>query len=156
MTNYQRTANWLKACGKAQVPLHLSVQIGCHMEEMVEFLEHILVMSSDGQRYDKGINAVLQSVVNDLTYVAEHVKLGNALACISEEDRIGALDALCDMEVTGNGVAYCAGFNKDAADQAVLASNDAKLVDGKPVFKPGTTKIGKPEGWTPPSLNAFV
>lgn len=56
-----------------------------------------------------------------------------------------ALDALCDMELTGNGIAYLAGFNKVDADQAVLDSNDAKLVDGKPVILP-SGKIGKPEG----------
>jgi hypothetical protein len=59
------------------------------------------------------------------------------------------------MEVTGNGVAYLAGFDKDGADQAVLASNEAKLVDGKPVILEGG-KIGKPAGWTPPDLTPFV
>ena len=58
-------------------------------------------------------------------------------------------------EVTGNGVAYLAGFDKRGADQAVLASNDAKLVDGKPVIMPGG-KIGKPEGWKAPDLSGFV
>jgi len=52
-------------------------------------------------------------------------------------------------------VAYLAGFDKDAADQAVLDSNDAKLVDGKPVILDGG-KIGKPPGWKPPDLRGFV
>ena len=54
-----------------------------------------------------------------------------------------------------NGIAFLAGFDKDGADQAVLASNDAKLVDGKPVLLEGG-KIGKPEGWKPPDLSAYV
>ena len=62
---------------------------------------------------------------------------------------------MCDREVTGNGVAFLAGMDKDGADQAVLAANDAKLVDGKPVILPGG-KIGKPAGWTPPNLAPFV
>jgi len=37
----------------------------------------------------------------------------------------------------------------------VLDSNDAKLVDGKPVILPGG-KIGKPEGWKAPNLSMFV
>ena len=69
--------------------------------------------------------------------------------------RTDALDALCDAEVTGNGVAYMAGFDKPGADEAVMASNDAKLVDGKPVILEGG-KIGKPEGWKPPDLSAYV
>ena len=65
------------------------------------------------------------------------------------------LDALCDREVTGNGVAYIAGFDKDAADQAVLASNESKLEDGKPVILPGG-KIGKGKHYAAPDLRAFV
>lgn len=68
---------------------------------------------------------------------------------------VEALDALCDREVTGNGVAFLAGMDKDGADKAVLDSNDAKLVDGKPVILPDG-KIGKPPGWTPPNLAPFV
>lgn len=41
-TNFDRTAAWLKACGKEQLnPAHLSVQIGVHFEEIVELLECI-------------------------------------------------------------------------------------------------------------------
>jgi len=41
-TNFDRTAAWLKACGKEQFnPAHLSVQIGVHFEEIVELLECI-------------------------------------------------------------------------------------------------------------------
>lgn len=77
------------------------------------------------------------------------------MASINPSDRIEALDALCDSEVTGNGVAYLAGFDKRGADLAVLASNDAKLVDGKPVILPGG-KIGKPPNWQAPDLSGFV
>jgi hypothetical protein len=37
----------------------------------------------------------------------------------------------------------------------VIASNEAKLVDGKPVILPGG-KIGKPQGWMPPNLKPYV
>ena len=77
------------------------------------------------------------------------------LASINPIDRIEALGALCDCEMAGNGVAYLAGFDKRSADQAVLESNDAKLVDGKPVILAGG-KIGKPEGWKAPDLSGFV
>jgi hypothetical protein len=67
----------------------------------------------------------------------------------------GTMWALCDSEVTGNGVAYMAGFNKVQADALVLESNDAKLVNGQPVLLEGG-KIGKPEGWKPPDLRGCV
>ena len=148
MTNYQRTAAWLKACGKEPTPENLSLQIGCHIEEFCEFLE---ALRTDSDGYAK----LMQRTTIDLNWFATKLKSGDQKVYIEPRLRESALDALCDTEVTGNGVAYMAGFDKDAADQAVLASNDAKLVDGKPVLKPGG-KIGKPEGWKAPDLSAFV
>lgn len=148
-TNYQRTADWLAACGKKPgSPVHLSTQVGCHLEEFAEFLRTVNVESTTGLT-----SSALQEVSVILDAIGANLKLGHATAVIY--DREAALDALCDAEVTGNGVAFLAGFRKDEADQAVLASNDAKLVDGKPVLKEGG-KIGKPVGWTPPDLTPFV
>lgn len=148
-SNFERTAAWLKACGKVPGPAALSVQIGCHIEEFLEFLMRVDFDSSDDAES-------LERSVTDLLRVANGLKKGMVMASINPSDRIEALDALCDSEVTGNGVAYLAGFDKRGADQAVLASNDAKLVDGKPVFVEGTTKIGKPSGWKAPDLSGFV
>lgn len=151
MTNFQRTAAWLHACGKKQrFTDHLSVQIGCHIEEFVEFLDQVEVAGSPGDDYS---NLVVAR--NLLTSVADSLKRGWAFADILQSNRLRALDALCDMEVTGNGVAYLAGFDKESADLAVLAANDAKLVDGKPVFLEGG-KIGKPPGWRAADLSEFV
>lgn len=147
-TNFQRTAAWLKACGKIPGPAALSVQIGCHLEEFIEFL-----MCVDFDSVEDAED--LERSVADLLRVANGLKKGLVMASINQSDRIEALDALCDSEVTGNGVAYLAGFDKQGADMAVLASNDAKLVDGKPVIMPGG-KIGKPNGWKAPDLSGFV
>jgi predicted HAD superfamily Cof-like phosphohydrolase len=147
-SNFERTAAWLKACGKIPGPAVLSVQIGCHLEEFIEFLMCVDFDSADDAES-------LERSVADLLRVANGLKKGMVMASINPSDRIEALDALCDSEVTGNGVAYLAGFDKRGADQAVLASNDAKLVDGKPVILPGG-KIGKPDGWKAPDLSGFV
>lgn len=150
MTNFQRTASWLHACGKEKTIVNASVQIGCHIEEFIEFLDQLEV-------YDPNSMAVHRiAVASDLlASVATGLKRGVELVRIPEQNRECALDALCDMEVTGNGVAYLAGFDKEEADQAVLAANEAKLVDGKPVLLEGG-KIGKKPGWTPPDLSRFV
>jgi hypothetical protein len=149
MTNFQRTAAWLKACGKEPGEANLSVQVGCHIEEFIEFLDTIEIK---GKTLSLDLIAAAIHVLDDF---AADLKKGDAIARISDDGREKALDALCDLEVTLNGVAYIAGFDKDSADQAVLASNDAKLVDGKPVIKEGG-KIGKPQGWVAPDLAAFV
>ena len=148
MSNFQRTADWLTACGKDQSPENLSLQIGCDIEEGVEFLA-CLVADTPAAQF------LLNKVVYDLQTLGFMFKRGEAKASIPTELRVHALDAICDREVTGNGVAHFAQFNKPAADLAVLASNDAKLVDGKPVILPGG-KIGKPDGWTAPDLKGFV
>jgi len=149
MTNFQKTAAWLAACGKTPGNAdHVSVQIGCHLEEVAELLKCLRTDS-------EGATLILDRTVADLEWVAVKIKKGDYLAHIPNHLRDLALDALCDAEVTGNGVAFLAGMNKDAADQAVLASNDAKLVDGKPVILEGG-KVGKPIGWKAPDLSAFV
>ena len=147
-TNYKRTADWLKACGKEPGERGLSVQIGCDIEEGIEFLKCI---RTDKEGYAK----LLERCISDLEWFAVKLKMGDSVAYIPPHLREEALDAICDREVTGNGVAYMCGFDKEGADAAVLASNDAKLVDGKPVILPGG-KIGKPEGWQPPDLRPFV
>lgn len=148
LTNYDRTARWLAACGKLPSAATASLQIGCDMEEQVEFLE---LLDID----DETMQDMLRSAIYNLKVVANSLKKLGTVACVADTNREHALDALCDREVTGNGVAYLLGFNKPAADMAVLGSNDAKLVDGKPVILEGG-KIGKPEGWVAPDLKGFV
>jgi hypothetical protein len=148
MNNYQRTAAWLSACGKKPTVENLSVQLGCHLEEWAELLKCIRTDS-------EGAQLIIDRTVADVEWLAVKIKKRDYTAHIPNHLRDMALDALCDSEVTGNGVAYLAGMNKDAADQAVLASNDAKLVNGKPVILEGG-KIGKPTGWKAPDLTSFV
>lgn len=146
--NYQRTADWLKACGKEPNPEGLSVQIGCDLEEYCEFMK---TLRTDSEGYAK----LLQRTIADLEWFAVKLKKREQFVYIPTHMRTDALDALCDREVTGNGVAYMAGFDKPAADDAVLDSNEAKLIDGKPVILEGG-KIGKPEGWKAPDLRSYV
>jgi hypothetical protein len=148
VSNFQRTADWLAACGKTPAPETLSLQIGCDLEETAELLRCLRV-SKDGWA------RLLERLVIDLESLGAELKRGQLVAHFPTHLRTEALDALCDREVTGNGVAFLAGFDKPGADAAVLASNDAKLVDGQPVILPGG-KIGKPAGWQAPNLKPFV
>jgi len=126
----------------------LSVQIGCHIEEFCEFLS---VLRSDSEGYA----LLLQRTVTDLEWFAIKLKKREQSVYVPIHLRADLLDALCDSEVTGNGVAYLADMDKPGADEVVLQSNDDKLVDGKPVILEGG-KIGKPEGWKAPDLRQFV
>lgn len=147
-TNFQRTANWLKACGKEPTIENLSVQLGVHLEE---FCELLACLRSDSEGYGK----LLERTKADLEWFAVKLKKREQFVYIPIHLRTDALDALCDSEVTGNGVAYLANFNKDGADQEVLASNESKLEDGKPVILEGG-KIGKGKDYKAPDLRRFV
>ena len=146
-TNYQRTADWLVACGKTPTEKNLATQLGCHIEEVCELLDEIAIIGSNADND----SVVLAST--RLKGVAHRIKQGHIGARF--RDRVAALDALCDAEVTGNGVAYLAGFDKPEADRRVLYSNDAKLVNGRAVLSAGG-KILKPEGWVAPFLGDCV
>lgn len=149
MTNFQRVRAWLKNCGKEPSPANVSVQIGCDIEEAVELLRCI---RTDKEGYAK----LLERCIGDLEWFAVKLKTGESMAYIPPHLREEALDALCDRDVTGNGIAYLMGFDKDAADQEVLRSNDSKFnEDGTPVILPGG-KVGKSDRYTPPDLRGFV
>jgi predicted HAD superfamily Cof-like phosphohydrolase len=148
MTNYERTKQWLVACGKTPTPENLTVAIGVHLEEFCEFLG---ALRSDSEGYGK----LLDRTRTDLEWFAGKLKRREQFVYIPTHLRIDALDALCDTEVTGNGVAFLAGMDKPGADRAVLDSNDSKLEDGKAVILPGG-KIGKGKDYKAPDLRKFV
>jgi predicted HAD superfamily Cof-like phosphohydrolase len=148
MSNFQRTKAWLEACEKEPTPENLSVQIGCAIEEFCELLGAI---RSDSEGYGK----LLERTKADLDWFAGKLKRREQFVYVPTHLRTDALDALCDIEVTVNGIAFLANFDKDAADQAVLASNDSKLEDGKAVILPGG-KIGKGKDYKAPELRGFV
>jgi hypothetical protein len=102
------------------------------------------------------MRSLLERTRTDLDWFAGKLKRREQFVFIPTHLRVDALDALCDIEVTGNGVAFFAGFDKDAADQAVIDSNDSKLEDGKAVIMPGG-KIGKgAQDYKAPDLKGFV
>ena len=145
MSNFQRTAKFLTAAQKkVGDSKHLSVQIGVHLEEIAEFLDEVAIAGSNAD------NDSLILVATRLKGLAHRIKQGSTL--IQIRNRTRALDALCDSEVTGNGVAFLAGFKKEQADDRVLDSNESKLnADGTAVILPGG-KIGKGPAYKAPSL----
>ena len=148
-SHFQRTADWLAACGKTPgTDAHLATQVGVHAEEIAELLDELIITGSIAD------NESLMFVSTRLKGIAHRLKQGKV--GVRFRDRVKALDALCDTEVTGNGVAFLAGFRKDEADRRVLFSNESKLnEDGTPVILPGG-KIGKSARYVKPYLEDLV
>lgn len=154
-TNFQRTKAWLEACGKKPTPENLSVQIGCMAEEFREVLEALSLHKPGAAPESSGWREVVERIAADVEAFGKALKKGELLAYVEPGNRVGLLEGLCDVEVTLNGVAYLAGFDKDGADQEVLGSNDSKLEDGKAVILEGG-KIGKGRNYKAPNLRGFV
>ena len=148
MTNYDRVAKWLETAGKEKTPENLAVQVGVHIEEFTELLMAINLTSPTGAMANVLIEAKMI-----LEMVATGLKTG--VFGVEIHDREAVLDALCDADVTGNGIAYLAGFDKNGADKEVLDSNDSKFEDGKAVLAPGG-KILKGCNYKAPDLTPFV
>lgn len=149
-TNFQRTAEWLKECGReVKNEKHVSVQIGVDAEEIAEWFDCLRVSSDDW-------DAVRLRIISDLESLGNALKSGKVIGHVPVHLRVSALDALCDRDVTGNGVAYLLGMDKDGGDQKVLRSNESKFDEnGKAIIAP-TGKIMKSDRYVAPNLKAFI
>lgn len=148
-TNFDRVSAWLATAGKEPTPKNLSTQTGVHIEEFAEMLDAITITSPTGAMAN-----VLIEAKAILQMVASGLKSGDLGVVI--HDRVAFLDSLCDQDVTLNGTAYLAGFDKNGADKEVLDSNDSKFnPDGTPVILDGG-KIGKGPLYRAPDLSAFA
>jgi hypothetical protein len=83
---FQRTANWLKACGKEPTIENLSVQLGVHLEE---FCELLACLRSDSEGYGK----LLERTKADLEWFAVKLKKREQFVYIPIHLRTDALDA---------------------------------------------------------------
>lgn len=147
MTNFDRVSAWLQVYGKQPSKETFSLQVGCMIEEFVEFLGTVHFDNYSKQQKDmEAAAALLETIGNSL-------KKEGALLTIL--DPVECLDALCDVDVTLNGVSFFAGFDKNGADDEVMTSNESKFENGRPVILPGG-KIGKSTSYIPPQLEKFI
>jgi predicted HAD superfamily Cof-like phosphohydrolase len=116
------------------------VQLGCHLEEVVEMLQEVYVADSD-------VNSALEEACIELTKVAEALKSGQQEVAVDNPEAFE--DSLLDQLVTGTGLLKMRGADVAESVARVDVANFTKFVDGKPVYKDGG-KVGKgPNFWNP-------
>lgn len=116
------------------------VQLGCHLEEVVEMLNEVYVADSD-------VNSALEEACIELTKVAEALKSGQQEVAVDNPEAFE--DSLLDQLVTGTGLLKMRGADVAESVARVDVANFTKFVDGKPVYKDGG-KVGKgPNFWNP-------
>lgn len=134
---------WFETAKPNPTPEDISVQIGCHYEEVCE------MMSAIGDDNDGNLEFYANYYKNkDPDYV-------NFVADINEHEKQELLDALCDQIVTAVGVAHMLGMDIEGALNEVNNSNWSKFEDGKPVFNE-QGKIAKGKGYFAPDLTKFI
>ena len=116
------------------------VQLGCHLEEVVEMLNEVYVADSD-------VNSALEEACIELTKAAEALKSGQQEVAVGNPEAFE--DSLLDQLVTGTGLLKMRGADVAESVARVDVANFTKFVEGKPVYKDGG-KVGKGQNfWNP-------
>lgn len=123
-----------------------NVQLGCHLEEIVEMLDTLVF---DNGTEMLGEHTLARSALNSLSNT---LKRGYVTAGII--DRGEFLDSLADQVVTAIGAGHCAGMKTAEACERVNTSNWTKTVDGE-FQRDANGKITKPSTYVPPDLKGL-
>lgn len=94
---------------------------------------------------------------NGSTDPKDSSELEELLTALANNDLPEIADALGDIAYMVYGLAWRHGIDLDKVVAEIHRSNMSKLgEDGRPVFYPGTTKIGKGPNWTPPDITGVL
>ena len=132
----EQITKWISKAVPAPTEKNMSVQIGCHFEEVAEMMEAL------------GLDAYAKSVHE----LADSFKSNRIAYTVNRQE---LLDSLADQIVTATGVAHMFELNIQGACEEVNASNWSKFVDGEPVFD-ANGKIAKGPNYFKPDLTKYV
>lgn len=134
---------WHKRARPQPTAEDFNVQLGCHLEEIVEMLS--VVNTTQNDALVRGRTA--------LSWLADGLKKGLVKAEIT--DRKEFLDSLADQIVTAVGAGHCTGMKTADAVAAVNRSNYSKFdKNGYPIFNENG-KVAKGPDYAPPDLEGM-
>lgn len=160
------TREWFKAAVPKPEYGNVIVQIGCHLEEVVEMLDAMKINEPYTQLIHK-------NAIQSLAVLADIFKGKTTLQTegedtpdvvvdpiydepITQEERVVLLDALCDQIVTAVGVAHMLGMDIKGAMVEVNESNFSKF---DPLLQPifdENGKIMKGPNYRKPDLIPYI
>ena len=123
------------------------VQLGCHLEEIVEMLD---TLTFDHGYPLPGSGTLARTALDSL---ASSLKKGHASAAV--KDRKAFLDSLADQVVTAVGAGHCAGMKTSEALRRVNTSNWSKFDDDGQPIRDANGKIAKGTSYAPPDLTGL-
>ena len=115
------------------------VQLGCHLEEVVEML---VELELEGE-----LSQEVENAVASLTKVADALK--TAKVEVGTKNEAAFCDSLLDQRVTGTGLLKMRGANVAESVARVDVANFTKFIDGKPLYKEGGKIAKGPNFWNP-------
>jgi len=129
-----------------------NIQLGCHLEEIVEMIEALRFSYKNGTGVEMpGKNSMIYQQVKDFS---DGLKSGRITASIANRKEL--LDAMADQIVTSVGVAHTANMKITRAVDIVNTSNWSKFSpEGEPYFDQNG-KILKGPNYVPPALEDCV
>jgi len=142
----QRILDWFDEAKPEPSEKDFSVQLGVHIEEVVEMLNCFITEDID-------IAMALGNAIHCLNVLSESLKANEGLVEIT--DPLEFLDSLNDQVVTAVGTAKFAGYDFLGSIKEVNDSNYSKFVDGKAVFNE-QGKIAKGPNYFKPDLQPFL
>jgi len=131
---------------------NFNVQLGCHLEEIVEMIEALRFSYKNGTGVEMpGKNSMIYQQLKDFS---DGLKSGRITASIANRKEL--LDAMADQIVTSVGVAHTANMKITRAVDIVNTSNWSKFSpEGEPYFDQNG-KILKGPNYVPPALEDCV
>ena len=115
------------------------VQLGCHLEEVVEML---VELELEGE-----LSQEVETAVASLTKVADALKTTQVE--VGTKNKAAFNDSVLDQRVTGTGLMKMLGVDVAEAVARVDVANFTKFVDGKPLYKEGGKIAKGPNFWNP-------
>lgn len=123
------------------------VQLGCHLEEVVEMLDELIF------NHGAQLPGQLTLARTSLDSLSQGLKKGYLKASI--KDRRAFLDSLADQIVTGVGVGHCAHMRTSDGLRRVNESNWSKFDDDGQPIRDANGKIAKGPSYKEPNLDGL-
>jgi predicted HAD superfamily Cof-like phosphohydrolase len=143
---------WHKRARPNPTEQGFNVQLGCHLEEVVEMIEALRFTYKNGTGVEMpGKNSMIYQQLKDFS---DGLKAGRITASIANcRDMV---DSLADQVVTAVGVGHCANMDISRAINIVNTSNWSKFSpEGQPYFDQDG-KVLKGPNYVPPALGDCV
>lgn len=149
MMTIKSVQEWHKRARPTPDDNAFNVQLGCHLEEIVEMLD-ALHFTHPKFGTSSGGDMTLFTLLREMS---AEMKAGRVKATVV--DREAFLDSLADQIVTAVGVGHCAKMDVPEALKCVDYSNWSKFdANGQPVFD-ANGKIAKPDTYVKPDLTGL-